>query len=135
MGELHRVVDQLRTAQLASVLLVVTGQACGLAAFMRGRTALIELTPALDGPYSCRRGWDMNPTSEVGQVARLSDLHHQCVMADADGHQHVREDGTLTASGQDTLAWQTVNRIMAPRLTSEHGGLARILRQALTFSA
>ena len=81
--ELDPIAEQVRRMARADVLAVVTGQACGLGALMRGGSVLLEFTPALDGPYKCRKGWDLNPTSEVGQIARIAGLHHRCVMVSA----------------------------------------------------
>ena len=47
------------------MFVAVTGQACGLAAWMRGGAVLLELAPGLDGPYQCTRGWDMKPPRDA----------------------------------------------------------------------
>eukprot|EP00927_Polykrikos_kofoidii_P044340 TRINITY_DN38333_c0_g1_i1.p1 TRINITY_DN38333_c0_g1~~TRINITY_DN38333_c0_g1_i1.p1 ORF type:complete len:1006 (+),score=140.28 TRINITY_DN38333_c0_g1_i1:100-3117(+) len=128
------VVAQVKTLMLTDVLSAVSGQACGLGAFMRGGRVILELTPALDGPYRCRTGWDANPTSEVGQVARLAALHHRCVMVDGDlstVDQRGEEKEVL-----ESLLWRVARDIVVPPLTSSSsgvgsGGLKRILREAV----
>ncbi|CAE7499443.1 NOB1 [Symbiodinium sp. CCMP2456] len=78
--ELHPIMEQVRRMSRVEALAAVTGQACGLGAFLHRGSVLLEFTPALDG-YGCHPGWDMNPTSEVGQIARLAEIHHRCVMS------------------------------------------------------
>ncbi|CAK9089531.1 unnamed protein product [Durusdinium trenchii] len=138
--ETQSILAQARTLAHADMLVAVTGQACGLGVFLRRKRILLEFSPALAGSYGCRWGWDMNPTTEVGQIARLGELHHHCVMAAAVGVAAgtpadaqrsallalaARSAGDLHTRAEASLTWRTAAKVIAPT-----GRLRRVLQQA-----
>lgn len=142
--EMYSILQQARMLYAADALAAVTGQACGLGIFLRRKRILLEFTPAIDGSYGCRWGWDMNPTSEVGQIGRLGELHHHCVMSLAVGVAErttsgakrsaelalaSRTAGDILTRAEASFTWRTAAKVVPPSLGS--GRLRRVLRQAV----
>ncbi|CAJ1401413.1 unnamed protein product [Effrenium voratum] len=129
--EVQSLAAQAQRLAGADILAAVTGQACGLGIFLRRGRVLLEFTPAIDSSYGCRWGWDMNPTSEVGQIARLGELHHHCVMArplgvaantPADARRSAelalqsRSSGDQQLRAEAGLTWRTAAKVVMPAL-------------------
>eukprot|EP00928_Gymnodinium_smaydae_P058947 TRINITY_DN42161_c0_g1_i1.p1 TRINITY_DN42161_c0_g1~~TRINITY_DN42161_c0_g1_i1.p1 ORF type:complete len:239 (+),score=16.29 TRINITY_DN42161_c0_g1_i1:63-719(+) len=131
------VTEQFRRLLRTDIFAAVTGQACGLAALLPPGRVLLEFTPALNGPYRCEKGWDMNPTSEVGQIGRLATVYHRCIMVGYDGIA-AADDGAseITPEVLRSLSWRVATGVILPPLRAPFGrGLGRIFREALKLVA